>query len=74
MTTSPLQFVPSQDFHARSRAALDDAQLRQSLKGAMTFLQDKRRSQFGDDDELQRLRDLGEAVRKNALAKLPALL
>jgi L-lactate dehydrogenase complex protein LldF len=74
MTTSPLQFVPPRDFHARSRAALDDAQLRQSFKGAMTFLQDKRRSQFGDDDELQRLRDLGEAVRKNALAQLPVLL
>ena len=74
MTTSPLQFVSTQDFHARSRAALDDPHLRQSFKGAMAFLQDKRRSQFGDDDELQRLRDLGEAVRQNALAKLPALL
>jgi L-lactate dehydrogenase complex protein LldF len=74
MTTSPLQFVPPHDFHARSRAALADPHLRQSFRGAMTFLQDKRRSQFGDDDELQQLRDLGEAVRKNALAKLPALL
>lgn len=74
MTTSPLQFTPPQDFHARSRAALDDPHLRQSFRGAMTFLQDKRRSQFGDDDELQRLGDLGEAVRQNALAKLPALL
>jgi len=47
MTTSPLQFVPPQDFHTRSRAALADPHLRQSFRGAMTFLQDKRRSQFG---------------------------
>ncbi|OUL73150.1 LutB/LldF family L-lactate oxidation iron-sulfur protein [Paraburkholderia hospita] len=74
MNATPMHFVPSQDFKARARAALDDPKLRSSFRGAMDFLQTKRRTQFPDDDELQHLRDLGEAVRRHALSRLPDLL
>lgn len=74
MSATPLHFVPSADFKARSRAALDDPKLRSSFRGAMDFLQNKRALQFPDGDELQALRDLGEAVRQHALAHLPQLL
>ena len=74
MNATPMHFVPSQDFKARARAALDDPKLRSSFRGAMDFLQTKRRTQFPDDDELQHLRDLGEAVRRHALTRLPDLL
>ncbi|MBB3121428.1 LutB/LldF family L-lactate oxidation iron-sulfur protein [Pseudoduganella violacea] len=74
MSAQTLHFVPSADFHARARAALDDPKLRQSFRGAMDFLQGKRSAQFPDANELEQLRDLGEAVRKHALANLPDLL
>ncbi|NSX03973.1 LutB/LldF family L-lactate oxidation iron-sulfur protein [Cupriavidus gilardii] len=74
MSASPMHFVPAADFKARARAALDDAKLRSSFRGAMDFLQNKRAIQFPDGDELQALRDLGEAVRQHALAHLPELL
>ncbi|ESJ16592.1 (Fe-S)-binding protein [Cupriavidus sp. HPC(L)] len=74
MSATPMHFVPSADFKARARAALDDAKLRSSFRGAMDFLQNKRAVQFPDGDELQALRDLGEAVRQHALAHLPQLL
>jgi len=73
-TESPLHFVPSADFRTRARHALDDPQLRQSFRGAMDFLQTKRLAQFPEADELEQLRDLGEAVRQHALARLPELL
>ncbi|GAB2179847.1 LutB/LldF family L-lactate oxidation iron-sulfur protein [Denitratisoma sp. agr-D3] len=74
VTTQPLHYHPSVDFKARSRAALEDAKLRQNFRGAMDFLRGKRSAQFPDDDELQRLRDLGEAIRQHALRHLPTLL
>ena len=74
MSTAALQFVAPADFRERTRAALADPKLRQNFRGAMDFLQNKRSAQFPDDDELQQLRDLGEAIRKHALANLPALL
>ncbi|MGN8554886.1 UNVERIFIED_CONTAM: LUD domain-containing protein, partial [Microbacterium sp. SLM126] len=74
MSEQTLHFVPSQDFRARAREALDDPKLRKSFRGAMDFLQQKRAVQFPDGDELERLRDLGEAVRQHALAHLPDLL
>ena len=40
----------------------------------MDFLQGKRAVQFPDGEELEQLRDLGEAVRQHALARLPELL
>ncbi|TKC87648.1 iron-sulfur cluster-binding protein [Trinickia terrae] len=74
MNTSPLHFVPTEDFKTRARSALDDPKLRQSMRGAMNFLQSKRAIQFPDADELAQLRDLGEAVRQHALSRLPDLL
>jgi L-lactate dehydrogenase complex protein LldF len=74
MNAQTLHFVPPGNFHARARAALDDPALRASFRGAMDFLQAKRTGQFPDTDELERLRDLGEAIRRHALANLPQLL
>ena len=74
MSQQTLHFVPTADFRARAREALDDPKLRQSFRGAMDFLQQKRAVQFPDGDELEHLRDLGEAVRQHALANLPDLL
>jgi L-lactate dehydrogenase complex protein LldF len=74
MNDTPLHFVPTADFRARSREALDDPKLRASFRGAMDFLQAKRSGQFPDGDELERLRDIGQAVRQHALAHLPQLL
>jgi len=74
MSESTLHFVPSQDFKTRAREALDDPKLRKSFRGAMDFLQGKRLAQFPDADELEHLRDLGEAIRQHALANLPDLL
>jgi hypothetical protein len=46
MSQQPLHFVPTEDFRARARAALDDPKLRKSFRGAMDFLQQKRAVQF----------------------------
>jgi len=72
--SQPLQLRPSSGFAERSRAATDDAQLRKSFRGAMDFLQAKRQSQFPDARELEALRDLGTAIRRYSLARLPDLL
>jgi L-lactate dehydrogenase complex protein LldF len=74
MSSAPLQFVAPADFRERVRTALEDPKLRKSFRGAMDFLQNKRSVQFPDGDELEQLRDLGEAIRKHALAHLPTLL
>ena len=65
---------PAKDFKARSKAVLDNEGQRKNFRGAMDFLQAKRRSQFSDDDELQDLRNLGQAIRQYSLANLPRLL
>lgn len=65
---------PSDDFKERSRKVLDDPAQRQNFRGAMDFLQGKRRSQFPDPNELASLRTLGEAIRRYSLAHLPRLL
>ena len=65
---------PTKDFKARSKAVLDDPGQRKNFRGAMDFLQAKRRAQFGDQEELQSLRDLGAAIRRYSLAHLPRLL
>ena len=58
----PLQFVPAEEFKARTRAATDDAHLRQSFRSAMDFLMAKRAAQFPDDSALQRQRETAEAT------------
>ena len=69
-----IQIHPTQDFKARSSHVLNDPAQRKNFRGAMDFLQAKRRSQFTDEDELQGLRDLGAAIRRYSLAHLPRLL
>jgi len=65
---------PAKDFKARSKAVLDNPGQRKNFRGAMDFLQAKRRSQFADQDELQGLRELGASIRRYSLANLPRLL
>jgi L-lactate dehydrogenase complex protein LldF len=68
------QSTAEDDFKARSRAAVGDQAQRQNFRGAMDFLQAKRRGQFPDAAELESLRDLGQAIRQYSLAHLPRLL
>ena len=70
----PITFHAAEAFKGRSLAALNDPAQRKNFRGAMDFLQAKRRAQFGDPDELATLRDLGESIRRHALANLPDLL
>ena len=65
---------PAKDFKARSKAVLDDPGQRKNFRGAMDFLQAKRRAQFADEEELQTLRELGASIRRYSLANLPRLL
>ncbi|MTW09454.1 iron-sulfur cluster-binding protein [Pseudoduganella eburnea] len=74
MNARPMHFVSPADFRERVSSALQDQNLRTSMRGAMDFLQAKRTTQFPDADELEQLRDLGEAIRQHALANLPDLL
>ena len=62
------------DFNERSRNAVNDPAQRKNFRGAMDFLQAKRRAQFPDQQELASLRTLGEAIRRYSLARLPQLL
>lgn len=65
---------PMEDFKERTRGVLNNPGQRKNFRGAMDFLQAKRRAQFPDQDELQGLRDLGSAIRRYSLAHLPRLL
>ncbi|MEC4725110.1 iron-sulfur cluster-binding protein [Shewanella sp. D64] len=61
-------------FHAQANAALKDPQLRQNFRGAMDYLQDKRKNAFVDPVEEDKIRTLCESIRKRCLSKLPELL
>jgi L-lactate dehydrogenase complex protein LldF len=63
-----------EDFKPRSREALADPNLRANFRATMDFLVGRRAAQFADPAEYARLRDLGEAIRRHALANLPELL
>lgn len=58
----------------RMHDALNDAELRKSFRGAMDYLQERRASQFTNEEELQRLRTLGEQIKQRCLSKLPDLI
>jgi L-lactate dehydrogenase complex protein LldF len=62
------------DFKERSRTVLNDPGQRKNFRGAMDFLQAKRKSQFPNQEEREGLRDLGAAIRRYSLAHLPRLL
>ncbi len=72
MKTIPIE--AAEGFKERSQNAVNDPAQRKNFRGAMDFLQAKRRAQFPDQAELSGLRDLGEAIRRYSLANLPALL
>ena len=61
-------------FRERAGVALKDGELRANFRRAMDGLMGKRAAQFADADEWQRLRELGESIRRRALSKLPDLL
>jgi L-lactate dehydrogenase complex protein LldF len=65
---------PMDDFKQRSLAALRDPGQRKNFRGAMDFLQARRRGQFPDAEELQSLRELGASIRRYSLSRLPQLL
>jgi L-lactate dehydrogenase complex protein LldF len=65
---------PMEDFKERSRNVLNNVGQRKNFRGAMDFLQAKRKSQFPDQEEREGLRDLGSAIRRYSLAHLPRLL
>jgi len=65
---------PMDDFKERSRVALNDPGQRKNFRGAMDFLQAKRRGQFPDLEELESLRELGASIRRYSLSRLPQLL
>jgi L-lactate dehydrogenase complex protein LldF len=69
-----IKIHPMDDFKERSRSVLNDPGQRKNFRGAMDYLQAKRRSQFPDEDELQGLRELGSQIRRYSLANLPRLL
>ena len=74
MSEHAMTFTPSEGFRARSKEVVENPFLRQSFRGAMDFLINKRISQFPDTEELESLRTLGEHVRQYNLGKLPELL
>lgn len=74
MSAQAMEFVSAAAFKQRSKEALGDAALRANFRSAMQYLRDKRRIQFPDDEELERLRDLGATARRHALSRLPELL
>ena len=74
MSEHPMNFMPSEGFRARSKAVVENPFLRQSFRGAMDFLINKRITQFPDPNELETLRTLGEHIRQYNLGKLPELL
>ena len=69
-----IQIHPVDDFKQRSLGVLNDPAQRKNFRGAMDFLQSKRKDQFSDKEELESLRELGAAIRRYSLAHLPALL
>jgi L-lactate dehydrogenase complex protein LldF len=70
----PLHFDPAGGFARRSHDAIANTAQRRNFRGAMDFLQAKRRAQFPDEEELAGLRRLGEAIRRHSLDHLPELL
>ncbi|MCC5859600.1 MAG: iron-sulfur cluster-binding protein [Ectothiorhodospiraceae bacterium] len=65
--------TPVQAFHRRVHDAIHDARIRANFRSAMDGLMSKRRTAFADWD-LERLRELGAAIRQRALTRLPDLL
>ncbi|MGY5452515.1 LutB/LldF family L-lactate oxidation iron-sulfur protein [Agarivorans sp. MS3-6] len=69
-----VQHYQAKQFKSQAREALADQQLRDNFRGAMDYLQQKRKDAFNDPDELAQLRLHAENIRQRCLAKLPELL
>lgn len=69
-----METAPSFDFKKNIEKALSDGKLRKNLRSAMDILVAKRKAVFPDADMLERLRTKGNAVKRNALSRLPRLL
>lgn len=62
------------EFRIRIDTALGNDRVRANIRSAMDGLVEKRQQCFPDEDELQMLRDQGQAIRGHALSRLPDLL
>lgn len=62
------------NFHQNIEKALADSQLRNNLKTGMDSMSQKRKAVFSDEERLEKLRDIGNAIRQRTLKKLPELL
>ncbi|MDO6763060.1 LutB/LldF family L-lactate oxidation iron-sulfur protein [Agarivorans sp. 1_MG-2023] len=69
-----VQHYQASQFKRQASDALADQQLRQNFRGAMDYLQKKRKDAFSDEDELAQLRLHAENIRQRCLSKLPQLL
>ncbi|MGD2097149.1 MAG: LutB/LldF family L-lactate oxidation iron-sulfur protein [Desulfobacterales bacterium] len=62
------------NFQQNASRALDDPQLRKNFKFAMGNFILKRKQIFSDEDETERLRQIGNTIKRRALNRLPQLL
>jgi L-lactate dehydrogenase complex protein LldF len=62
------------DFNQNAGRALKNRQLRRNFKFAMENFILKRKQIFADESATEQLRELGNAIKKRALSKLPQLL
>jgi L-lactate dehydrogenase complex protein LldF len=62
------------DFETNVARDLSNAQLRQNLRSAMDTLISKRQAVFPDEEEIENLREIGNAIKQKALNRLPELL
>ncbi|GDY24523.1 iron-sulfur cluster-binding protein [Agarivorans sp. Toyoura001] len=69
-----VQHYQASQFKRQASESLADQQLRQNFRGAMDYLQKKRKDAFSDEDELAQLRLHAENIRQRCLSKLPQLL
>ena len=62
------------DFETNVARDLKNRQLRQNLQSAMDTLISKRQAVFPDPEEIKKLREIGNAIKQQALSRLPELL
>lgn len=62
------------EFRKNVERDLANDELRGNFKGAMSYLMEKRKGAFSDQDELETLREQCKLIKQRCLAKLPHLL
>ncbi|RPJ70041.1 MAG: (Fe-S)-binding protein, partial [Desulfobacteraceae bacterium] len=63
-----------EEFDRNAEAALADPQLRRNFAFAMGSFITKRQAVFSDPAETERLRSLGQSIKRRVLSRLPELL